>query len=756
MTRTRILIVEDEGIIARDIERLLASLDYEPVGIAVEGPGAIRMADELRPHLVLMDIHLAGEMDGIDAATAIRVQFGISSVFLTAYATDDVVERAKRAEPLGYVIKPFDQLSLRTTIEIALHKDAIDARLRQSEARYRAVVETANDAVITADPNGLIVGWSPAAEAMFGYSEAEAVGRPAAMLVPPRHLPGHVAGMERWRAAPHTIARLKAHEVDGRRSDGSEFPAELSLATWHAADRPYATAFVRDVSGRRAADTALRLQSAALNAVANGVVITDPAGVIEWVNPAFTSITGYTAEEAIGKNPRDLVKSGVHDAAFYKGMWDTLLSGRVWFGEMTNRRKDGTHYVEEQTITPLKDADGRITHFIAVKRDLTEQKQLQAQFLQSQKMEVVGRLAGGIAHDFNNLLTIINGESDLALLDLAADHPLRQPLEYILDAGNRAVRLTRQLLTFSRKQIAAPLVISVSTQVAILAQMLTRLIGEDIQLVIAAPPEPAADKVLIDPGQLEQLLLNLAVNARDAMPTGGTLTIATRVTAVDAAFAASHPGMSAGLHVVLTVTDTGVGMTADTLGHLFEPFFTTKRPGSGTGLGLAMVYGIVRQCGGGIVVDSVLGRGTSFAVFLPVAAGAANGPLAEQTTYARGTETILLVEDEDSVRELTARMLRSAGYAVVSASCGMDALALLPRQETPLHLLVTDVVMPGMSGPELALEVAKTHPRLPVLFTSGYTGNRLSPEATADPNRFLAKPFTLAQLTAKVRSVLDS
>ena len=881
MKRTRILIVEDEGIIARDIERLLVMLDYEPVGIAVEGLEAIQLAGELRPQLVLMDIHLAGDMDGIDAAAAIRAQFGIPSVFLTAYATDDVVERAKRAEPLGYIIKPFDQLSLRTTIEIALHKDQIDAGLRHSEARFRAVVDTANDAVVTADQEGTIVGWSPAAVAIFGYSEAEAIGQPVAMLVPARYQDGHLTGIANWRSDPGSRPRLKAREMDGRRKDGTEFPLELSLAAWEAAGRRYVTAFIHDISERRGADealrlanrvienssavlfrgrveknwpvefvsgnierqfgyavddlisgrvpfesaihpgdrarilaesakylaggtdrysqefrvvakdgsihwvefrntverdangqprniegvlqditerkiadSALRLQSDALNAVANAVVISDPEGRIEWVNAAFTVMTGYSADEVIGKQGPELISSG--DPAIQQQLADTLFSGKMWSGEVTSHRKNGTPYIEELSVTPLKEPDGHVHHFIGIHRDVTDKKQLQEQFLQAQKMEVVGRLAGGVAHDFNNLLTIINGESELALLDLAEDHPLRPSFENIVEAGNRAVRLTRQLLTFSRKQVATPLVISVSAQVAILAQMLTRLIGEDVQLVIAAPTGQAADRVLIDPGQLEQVLLNLAVNARDAMPAGGALTIDTRLVDLDAAFAAAHPGITPGPHVMLTVSDTGIGMSAEVRSHIFEPFFTTKRPGTGTGLGLAMVYGIVRQCGGVIDVDSEPGVGTSFRMFLPSAAGKTANQVTETAKSARGTETILLVEDEDTVRELTARMLTSAGYTVTAVCGASEALAVLQRQNAPVHLLLTDVVMPGMNGTELAAEVAKTRPHLRVLFASGYTGDRIGPEATADPNRFIAKPFTVVQLTTKVRSVLDA
>ena len=624
MAPTRILIVEDESIIARDLQRQLQEMGYEPVDITGSGEGAIAAAEAHRPHLVLMDVHLSGPLDGIDAAIAIRQRFSIPSIFLTAYATDEVINRAKAAEPVGYVIKPFDEQSLRTTIEVGLHKDRADRRLR--------------------------------------------------------------------------------------------------------------------------------LQSAALNAAANAMVITDPDGTIEWVNPAFTAMTGYAPHEAVGRNPRDLVKSGQHDAAFYHEMWETLRAGLVWEGEIINRRKDGTHYVEEQTITPVLDADGRIAHYIGVKRDLTEHKRMQQQFLQAQKMEVVGRLAGGIAHDFNNLLTVINGTAELSLMDLPADATLRADLEQIREAGDRAVRLTRQLLAFSRRQVVAPEVVEVGAHVEAASRMLQRLIGEDIHLVIAC--EPAREHVLIDPGHLEQVLLNLVVNARDAMPGGGTLTVATRALVVDEAMATRHQGLSPGRYLELTVTDTGVGMTEDIRARIFEPFFTTKEPGKGTGLGLATVAGIVGQCGGVILVDSTPGKGTRFTVLLPgVDEGRPAGMLRRTARQERGSETILLVEDEPALRQLVTRMLEGAGYTVLAAGNAVEAQAHVDGHVGPIHLLLTDVILPGLDGPTLARQLVAAHPGLRVLFTSGYTDDKRL-QAGDSPHHFLAKPFTVAELTRKVRAAL--
>jgi PAS domain S-box-containing protein len=487
---------------------------------------------------------------------------------------------------------------------------------------------------------------------------------------------------------------------------------------------------------------ALRLQSAALDAAANAMVITDCDGTVVWVNRAFCELTGYAATEAIGKNPRDLVKSGVHDQALYAELWRTIRAGQLWRGELTNRRKDGTLYPEMQTITPVTDG-GVITHFIAIKQDLTEQKALESQFLQSQKMEVVGLLAGGIAHDFNNLLTVIKLTAELAAGSLRQGDPLRADLEEIGRAGDRAASLTRQLLAFSRRQILNPIVLNAGTLVTNMAGMLQRLIGEDIHLTVSVAD--SLDSVRADHSQVEQVVLNLAVNARDAMPRGGRLALHLANELID--------GVP---HVVLAVTDTGVGMDEITRRRIFEPFFTTKEPGKGTGLGLSTVYGIVKQSGGTIEVRSEPNAGATFRVCLPSVPDApASTPGPRGDPAGREVGTLLLVEDEQPLANLTARMLKSAGYTVLSSANGEDALALLDRHEGGIDLMLTDIVMPGISGRELASRAASLRPGMRVLFTSGYTGDAIMRHGMLDDlAHFISKPYTRLALTAKVREVL--
>jgi two-component system cell cycle sensor histidine kinase/response regulator CckA len=534
-----------------------------------------------------------------------------------------------------------------------------------------------------------------------------------------------------------------------------------AIREWLADEKTFAIAAANLVSlalaasDRRRAEATTRLLGEALNAAANAMMITDRDGAIEWVNPAFSRDTGYGLDEVRGRNPRDLVKSGLQESAHYAALWSTIQAGGVWRGELTNRRRDGSLYPVELTVTPIRGHDGRIGHFIAVQRDLTEEKRLEAQFLQAQKLEIVGRLAGGIAHDFNNLLTIINGTADLITMGLDAGHPMSGDLAQIKRAGERAASLTRQLLAFSRKQSDADDVLDLGALIADWRRMLQRLIGETIVLDVAAHADHGGI-IKANQGQIEQILMNLAVNARDAMPDGGRLTVAVD-TAEVADGTALTPAVAPGSYVRLSVTDTGAGIDAPTRERIFEPFFTTKEPGRGTGLGLATVYGIVHRLRGGIDVKSRPGAGTSFVIHLPAWSEPARPADAHAaSSLTRGTETIAVVEDEEPLRALASRMLTSAGYTVLSAAHPVDALDLVRRHSGPLHLLLTDVVLPGVNGRELARRVIELRPEVAVLFTSGYTDDEIVRLGVLDRSaHFISKPYTAAALTRKVRALLE-
>jgi PAS domain S-box-containing protein len=475
-----------------------------------------------------------------------------------------------------------------------------------------------------------------------------------------------------------------------------------------------------------------------------------------YVSPAYETIWGRTCE-SLYASP-DAWIDAVHPDDRARVVEARSRSGEPGQYDEVYRiaRPDGsTRWIRDRAF-PIRHESGALHRIVGTATDVTEQRQLEWQFRQAQKMESVGRLAGGIAHDFNNLLAVINGLAELAVASLPDDDPLRQDLEEIRLAGDRAAALTRQLLALSRRQILKPEVLDLSVVIGDMRNMLRRVIGEDVDLVfdLARP----LGSVNADPSQIEQVLLNLVINARDAMPDGGTLRIETRDVDVDASREQDDPSIRRGPSVRLTVSDTGAGMDETTRQRVFEPFFTTKALGKGTGLGLSTVYGIVQQSGGSIWFDSEPGRGTSFTIQLPRVTPAPHQSTAKiPTSVVPGTETILLVEDERAVRDLTKRVLQSAGYTVLAVSGGAEALDRLQEHPEPVHLMLTDVVMPGMNGRELAARAAGLRPEMKVLYTSGYTDDEILRHGVLDdPLRFMSKPYSPAELTHRVRDVLDS
>jgi len=509
-----------------------------------------------------------------------------------------------------------------------------------------------------------------------------------------------------------------------------------------------------DITERKRAEEEHARLSRVVEQATESIIITDPQGDIIYVNPAFESVSGYSRAEAIGRNPR-ILKSGHQDSAFYRRMWDTLARGDVWKGRLVNRRKDGTLFQEDATIGPVRDASGRLANYVAVKRDVTHEMGLERQLMQAQKMEAVGRLAGGVAHDFNNLLGVIAGYADIVRRKLRGDDPLKAKVEQIFKAAERAAGLTRQLLAFSRKQVLQPRIVDLNVLVSDVEKMLRRLIGEDVALATAL--DPGLGSVKADPGQIEQVLMNLAVNARDAMPDGGRLTIETRNVDVGPEEAARRPPTLIGSYVLLTVRDSGMGMDAETQSHLFEPFFTTKDVGKGTGLGLSTVYGIVKQSGGYIWCDSEVGAGTEFRIYLPrVDEEASPGRQPTAVRLEHGSETVLLIEDDQSLRDLLREILEGAGYTVLVADGGDRALQIADGYPTAIQLIVTDVIMPGLSGRQAAERIKSARSEVEILFISGYTSEAIAKHGVLEAGtHFLNKPFTAEELLRKVRDVLD-
>lgn len=508
---------------------------------------------------------------------------------------------------------------------------------------------------------------------------------------------------------------------------------------------------------QQTAEESLRKLSRAVEQSADTVVVTDRNGIIEYVNPAFEALTGYQRDEACGKTPR-ILKSGEQGPEIYQEMWKTILAGNVYRSILVNRKKNGELYYVEESICPVRDAAGQITHFISNGRDLTERLRLEAQLVQSQKMDAIGNLAGGVAHDFNNLLTIITSYAELALDAVPHDSPLESKIQEILLAARRAAELTRQLLAFSRKQPQALRVADLNQVIARIANTLPRLIGEDIEFTFVRGE--GLGRVRVDPLQIEQVLMNLAANARDAMPQGGHLRIETSAMKLDDDYIDRKPAViPPGRYALITVSDDGTGIPPEHLPHIFEPFYTTKPAGQGTGLGLATVYGIVKQNKGFVWAYSEPSMGTVFKIYLPCVRGRDHSDMVEDVRTAiatRGSETVLLVEDEPAVRRATAEFLSLQGYTVLEAKDGLDALSVAKNYGSIIHLAVSDVVMPNMSGGQLAKELAQLRPETKLLFVSGYAGKTVLDHKVVDlETNFLQKPYTLKQLSLKIRAALD-
>ncbi len=637
------------------------------------------------------------------------------------------------------------------------------AALRESEDDHRAIVEVAFDCIITIDTQGFVTEFNPAAERTFKYTRADVLGRELAVLiVPPSLRQAHREGLARFLATGQGPLIGRLIEITAMRADGTKFPVELTISAIRSSGGgPRVTAVVRDITQRKQAERALvdseRAYRSTFDEAPIGIAHLTLTGGWLRANRRLCDLLGYpeaelmTADFRALAHPEDAESDTDARAALMTGALDRHTGVRRY------RRKDG-QYIWVNLMTSLyRDAAGAPGYFIAIVEDISERRLLEEQLRQAHKMEAIGRLAGGVAHDFNNLLTAILGYSNFVLEQLGAGHPARADVEEIQKAGERASSLTHQLLAFSRRQMLQPQIVDLNAIVGNVDTLLRRLIGEDIAL--ASHLGVPLDFVSVDPGQVEQIILNLAVNARDAMSTGGQLTIETRNLLLDDAYVAAHPGASQGPHVMLAVFDSGAGMSAETMSHVFEPFFTTKSRGEGTGLGLATVYGIVKQSGGSIAVSSELGRGSVFRVYFPRTSAGHARPVSEppaRSTALGGAETILLAEDQVEVRVLATRVLTRYGYTVLEAGSGAEALQIVQKHEARIDLLLTDVIMPVMNGRELAATLQRTHPEIRVLYASGYTDDAIGRRGMLDPSvAFLEKPFTPKSLLMKVREVLD-
>jgi two-component system cell cycle sensor histidine kinase/response regulator CckA len=627
--------------------------------------------------------------------------------------------------------------------------------LRLSEERFSKVFHASPIAIgISTFAEGRFIDLNDSFLDLTGYRRDEAVGH---------------TGMELglWGTPADRVAALQTLRTQGwirdlesrfRTKSGDRREALAFLELIDLEGEACILSMLHDITTRKQTEAALRESEERYRLITENtsdlIAMFDQQGRYAYASPSHYDLLGINPADLIGISGTARVHPD--DMEIMRGQWEKLRTEGTALATLRYRHADGSWRWLEASAT--RTGQQGVGYFISVARDVTERKRLEAQFLQAQKMEGIGRLAGGIAHDFNNLLTAITGYAEMARDSLPPADPAYADLAELLKASDRATSLTRQLLAFARKQIIEPRVLNLNDLILDMDRLLRRLIGEDIELVTL--PAADLDWVKVDPGQIEQVIVNLAINARDAMPDGGKLTIETQNTMLDDAYARQHMGATSGSYVLLAVSDTGVGMDAETQAHLFEPFFTTKEPGKGTGLGLATCYGITKQHGGYIGVYSETGQGTTVNVYLRrVEEAPAPRPAHDATDgLPRGTETVLLVEDEAAVRELAARILRVQGYTVWEAANGDEAIALV-RNHTgePIDLLLTDVVMPQIGGKALAEWIVARYSGVKVLFMSGYADDAIVHHGRLDPGiAFLQKPFSSAALTRKVREVLDA
>ncbi len=644
--------------------------------------------------------------------------------------------------------------------DVTGQKQAEEA-LKVSEERYRRVIENINDVIYSISPSGELTFISGACEKLFGVPAEVITGRninDLASMVPVSPEDFKKSNELFYEAVSKGLDSL-SFEFTFKKQEG-EIHLEIKQNIQYDDSGNVLGSFgvIRDITKRKSAEAALRESEARYRALfagsTDGILIADiETRKFIFANPAICRMLGYSEEEMLTKFVPDIHPK--ESLEYVISVFEAHARGDMSLtSEVPCLRSDGK--IIYAKINTSKIIIGERECNVGFFTDVTEQKQLEEQFRQSQKMESIGRLAGGVAHDFNNLLTVITGHTDMALMALDPNDPLCEDLEEIQKSAERASNLTRQLLAFSRKQTLQPKVLNLNKIIQDLDKMLRRIIGEDIALETVA--EQNLWNVKVDPGQIEQVIVNLVVNARDAMPQGGKLTIETLNVNLDEEYCRTHATVKPGKNVMLAVSDTGIGMTKEVKEQIFDPFFTTKETGRGTGLGLSTVYGIVKQSDGHIWVYSELGKGTSVKIYLPMVLGEAE-EIVRKVAFDKmpeGSETVLVVEDEDAVRDMVVRVLTQQGYQVIEAQSGGDAYILCQKLEKPVDLVVTDVIMPNMSGNELVDHLRNLFPDFKVLFMSGYTANAIVHNGILDAKTpYLQKPFRPKDLAIKVREVLD-
>jgi two-component system, cell cycle sensor histidine kinase and response regulator CckA len=629
--------------------------------------------------------------------------------------------------------------------------------LEPGDEHLRSIFASHPSAIVLVDGSGRIAFLNERTVELTGYAPEELRGQSVDVLVPNGTRRHHAHDRAAYMADPQPRPMGEGRDLSIRRKDGVDVPVEIGLSSFKSGDETYVVAVVADITARKRSEEALANSMSNLQELVAAsplaTMMLDLDGRVMLWSPAAEDLFGWRANEVLGRVLPHVPPSELPEV---REVLRRVGRGEVISGmELRRQNKEGRSIQAELYAAPQRDAAGHIIGVIEQMADITTRRQVEEALLQTQKMESIGRLAGGVAHDFNNMLTAISGFAQLLIQDLPPGTQEHENAEAIRRAASQAASLTQQLLAFSRRQVLQPRILDPNETVRGMEPMLRRLIGENVDLGIHL--HSSEGRIRADPAQLEQIVLNLTVNARDAMPNGGRLTIETGRAVFDTAYTAEHFAVNPGDYLMLAVSDTGIGMDRATRAHVFEPFFTTKERGKGTGLGLATIYGVVRQSGGHIWLYSEPGQGTTFKVYFPVVKDELSEPEVVLPDVAGGTETILLVEDERGVREFAQAILVRKGYTVLAAADPREALAIVESQDGPIDVLVSDVVMPVLSGPELARRVLEARPGIRVLFLSGYTEELIQSEGRlSGMDAFLSKPFTAEDLARKVGEITST
>jgi two-component system, cell cycle sensor histidine kinase and response regulator CckA len=815
-----ILVIDDAAINLGMVGKYLENCGFQVV-VAQSGEEGLQGARLVQPDLILLDVVMPG-IDGFETCRRLKADEktrDIPVIFMTSLAQTENKVTGFEVGGVDYVTKPLqgEEFSARVKTHLDLHtyrkqleaqnvqlqqevaeRQRVEATLRQEQARLDAVLDHSPEHLYFKDHLSRFTRINQALATWIGLSDpAQAVGKSDFDFFTAEHAQQSFAdeqeilrsgqplagkeeketwpdGRETWVLSTKMPVRDWQGQIIGtmgisrditrRKQDEQELLKYKNRLEEQVTERTAELLQANfqlelDITERKQAEAALRESEERYRALYEDnpsmYFTLKPDGTVLSVNQFGATQLGYTPDELVGHSVLGIFHPD-DQAIVLRFVEECLLdAGQVHQWELRKICKDGRQLWVKETARAVRQADDSMIMLI-VCEDITQRKQLEEQFRQAQKLEAIGRLAGGVAHDFNNLMMVILGQTELLLRRLPPDSALRAKATSILIAGERAASLTRQLLAFSRKQVLEPQALELNNVVTEVSQMLHRLIGEDIQLITVL--DPAIDPVKVDRGQIEQVLMNLVINARDAMPTRGTLTIETANVELDQTYAHRHVGVEPGSYVMLAVRDTGCGMDEETQSHIFEPFFTTKETGKGTGLGLSTVYGIVKQSGGNIAVSSEPEKGTTFHIYLPKVSAGEREPqsLETETLLAQGRETILLVEDSEMVRQTAREILEVCGYRVLEARSGDEALRICGEHQGPIDLLVTDVVMPEMSGRELAEQIKTRRSEIGILYISGYTDDAVTRHGgLSEGEAFLQKPFTIEDMAEKVRSALD-